>query len=135
MKMHTGYSQRGWSSLSLLLVIVIAAFFLMCAFKLVPAYAENHYIVTGLKQLADDPEGLAKKTNAQIIRDLNSYYTINNVRSAGAKEIDITRNSRGVVIVNQYEERIPLLANIDVVLRFHNVLDSSNPDDCCKPPE
>lgn len=127
--------QSGWSSMSLLLVMIIAAFFLLCAFKLVPAYAENYYIVTGLKQLAAEPEKLEKMSNEQIRRDLSSYYTINNVRSAGAKQLEFTRSSRGVVISNQYEERIPLLANIDVVLRFHNVLDSSRPDDCCKPLE
>lgn len=127
--------QGGWSSWSLLMVMIIAAFFLLCAFKLVPAYAENYYIVNGLKQLGEEPEKLSKMSNEQIRRDLSSYYTINNVRSAGAKELEISRSSRGVVVSNEYEERIPLLANIDVVLKFHNVLDSSRPDDCCKPLE
>lgn len=125
--------QGGWSSWSLLLVMIIAAFFLLCAFKLVPAYAENYYIVNGLKQLADDPVKLNKMTNDQIRRDLSSYFSINNVRSAGSKQLEITRSSRGVVITNMYEERIPLLANIDVVLKFHNELDSARIDDCCKP--
>ena len=131
--MQSQRRQRGWSSWSLLLVMIIAAFFLLCAFKLIPVYAENYYIVNGLKQLGEDPQKLSKMSNDQIRRDLSSYYTINNVRSAGSKQLEISRSSRGVVITNQYEERIPLLGNIDVVLKFHNELDSSRADDCCKP--
>lgn len=133
--MRVNIKQSGLSSISLLLVVVIAAFLALFAFKVVPEYVENRYITTGLKTLAEDNSDLAKMSTNDIKRAMNSYYTINNVRSPGAKEIEVIRNSRNVLVVNEYESRVNLIANIDLVLRFKNVLDSNNPDDCCKAPE
>jgi|SRR5690554_456329 len=130
--MKTNIKQSGLSAISLVLVLVIAAFLMLCAFKVVPLYAENYYITTGLKTLARDNPELAKMNTNEIKRAMERYYTINNVRSEGAKEIEVIRNSRNVLIINEYEARVPLLANIDVVLSFKNVLDSDHPNDCCK---
>ncbi|UTF61045.1 DUF4845 domain-containing protein [Gilvimarinus sp. DA14] len=133
--MRTGSSQRGLSSIGWLLVIMVVAFFGLCAAKLVPVYAENYYIVNGLKALADEGEALKRMSKGEITRKLNSYFSINNVRSAGAKELEFVQSSKGIIIVNKYETRVPLISNIDVVLSFHNVLDSSLPDECCDAPE
>ncbi len=133
--MRTGSSQRGLSSIGWLLVIVLVAFFGMCAAKMVPVYVENHYIVNGLDSLTDEGESLKRMSKGEITRKLNSYFSINGVRSPAAKEIEFIQGSQGIIIVNKYETRVPLLANIDVVMSFHNVLDSSRPDECCAAPE
>ncbi|MDO3384108.1 DUF4845 domain-containing protein [Gilvimarinus algae] len=133
--MRTDSSQRGLSSIGWLLVIIVVVFACMCAAKLTPVYLENYYIVNGLKALAENnEESLKRMSRAEITRKLESYFSINSVRSPGAKELEFIQNSKGIVIVNQYETRVPLIANIDVVMSFHNVLDSSNPDQCCEPP-
>ena len=128
------YSQQGWSMGSLILVLVLVAFFMLCAFKLVPVYVENYYITNGLQRLGDDPEKLQSASKAQILKDLQHYFLINNVRSPASKRIEIERTSDGVLVINQYETRVPLFANIDVILSFHNVLNSARPDDCCAVP-
>ncbi|WP_339899350.1 DUF4845 domain-containing protein [uncultured Gilvimarinus sp.] len=133
--MRAKLKQSGLSAISLLLVLVIGAFLMLFAFKVVPVYAENYYITTGLKTLAEDNPDLAKMSTTQIKSAMNRYYSINNVRSEGAKQIDVIRNARNVLVVNEYESRVPLIHNIDLVLSFKNVLDSDRPDECCKAAE
>ncbi|WP_020210496.1 DUF4845 domain-containing protein [Gilvimarinus chinensis] len=133
--MRTKASQRGLSSIGWLLVIMVVAFFGLCAAKLVPVYAENYYIVNGLQALADEGDELKRMSKGEITRKLNSYFSINNVRSEGARQLEFVQSSKGIIIVNKYETRVPLIYNIDVVLSFHNVLDSSRPDECCTAPE
>jgi len=133
--MRVNTKQSGLSAISLLLVLVIAAFLALFAFKVVPIYAENYYITTGLKTLGEENPDLAKMSTTQIKAAMSRYYSINNVRSEGAKQLEVIRNSRNLVVVNEYESRVPLLANIDVVVSFKNVLDSDRPDECCEAPE
>jgi hypothetical protein len=133
--MRVNIKQSGLSAISLLLVLVIAAFLMLCAFKVVPIYAENYYITAGLKTLAEDNPDLSKMSTNDIKKAMNRYYTINNVRSEGAKQLEVVRNSRNLLVINEYESRVPLLANIDVVVSFKNVLDSDRPDECCKAAE
>jgi hypothetical protein len=123
--------QAGLTAISMLLMLVIAAFLMLFAFKVVPVYAENYYITAGLKTLAEDNPDLAKMKTSEIKKAMSRYYTINNVRSDGAQQLEVIRKSRSLQVVNEYESRVTLLANIDLVLSFKNVLDSTRPDECC----
>ncbi|WP_198147292.1 DUF4845 domain-containing protein [Gilvimarinus polysaccharolyticus] len=127
--------QSGLTAISMLMVLIISAFLALFAFKVVPEYVENYYNVAGLKALGADNPNLAKMSTKEIKKAMSRYYSINNVRSEGSKQIEVVRNSRNVLVINEYESRVNLIANIDLVLRFKNVLDSDNPDDCCKAAE
>lgn len=127
--------QRGMGMLQWLLVLAIAGFFLLFAFKVVPLYAENRYVESALRSVENSAEKLEQMTDAEIIKKLTNFYMINNVRSEGpTKNIKIERESEKVVITIDYETRVPFFWNIDLVLSFQNHLDSTRPGQCCKPP-
>lgn len=127
--------QRGLGMLQWALVIAIAGFFLLFAFKVVPLYAENRYVESALRSLETSGEKLEQMTDAEITKKLNNFYMINNVRSEGpTKNIKIERESEKAVVTVDYETRVPLFYNIDLVLSFQNHLDSTRPGQCCKPP-
>lgn len=120
------------NSLLLLFVLASLGFFLTCFFKIGPAYLDNRYIVSALKSLAKDhPDDLAQLSRETIRQELSKFYTINNVRGDAAKALEIERRQDKTIITIAYETRISFLANIDVVVKFNNVLDSSRPDECC----
>ena len=128
-------NQRGLGMLQWALVIAIAGFFLLFAFKVVPLYAENRYVESALRSLQNSGEKLEQMTDAEITKKLNNFYMVNNVRSEGpTKSIKIARESEKAVVTIDYETRVPLFYNIDLVLSFQNHLDSSRPGQCCKPP-
>ncbi|MEX1033329.1 MAG: DUF4845 domain-containing protein [Cellvibrionaceae bacterium] len=134
--MNTRRSQQGLSSIGWLLVILVAGFFLTCAFKLVPAYADNMYIKDGLKSLSEfenTDRGYAGMSNSDIRSHLSNYFYINNVRSEATKSIDIERKRDKVLVNINYETRVPLFYNIEVVMTFNNQFDSNRPAACCKP--
>lgn len=127
-------SQRGLGMLQWALVIAVAGFFLLFAFKVVPLYAENRYVESALRSLETGGEKVEEMTDAEIKKKLGNFYMINNVRSEGpTKNIKIDRRSEDLLITIDYETRVPLFYNIDLVLSFQNHLDSSRPGQCCKP--
>jgi len=127
--------QRGLGMLQWALVIAVAGFFMLFAFKVVPLYAENRYVESALRSLETGGEELEQMTDAEIKSKLNKFYTINNVRSIGPVEnIRIERESEKAIVTVDYETRVPLFWNIDLVVSFQNHLDSTRPGQCCKPP-
>lgn len=127
--------QRGLGMLQWALVIGIAGFFILFAFKVIPLYAENRYVESALRSLEAGGEKLEQMTDGEINKKLNNFYMINNVRSEGpTKNIKIVRESEKVLVKVDYETRVPLFYNIDLVLSFQNHLDSTRPGQCCKPP-
>lgn len=127
--------QRGMSSLSLMTILLVAGFFMMCAFKLVPAYAENMYVVDALKSLGDGVKPVGEMSKKEIKSTLQRHYMLNNVRSEGPNNIDVERTRDGLLVNINYEVRTVLIdaINLDVVVRFENQLDSNDVESCCKP--
>jgi hypothetical protein len=126
--------QQGMSSFNLILVLAVAGFFLMCAFKLVPVYSENQYVVSAMKSLRDKDKPVAQMSPGEIRKHIKNFYMINGVRSAGASNIEVERERNRNIITINYEVRVPLFYNISVVLDFNNYMDSTKPEECCKPP-
>jgi len=131
--MHSIKYQRGVTTLGFLTIALIGIFFVYTAFKVVPPYAENRYIVSALKSLDRNNDDVFAMSNGQIRDNIMRFYTVNNVSSEGSRNIDIERRSSRVIVTIAYEERVPFIANIDLVFNFKNQLDSAEPERCCKP--
>ncbi len=124
--------QSGMNSALLLFVLVMLGFVLLCFFKLGPAYLDNRYIVSSLKNLAErHPADLGEMSKSEIRKELEKFNMVNNVRNISTKDIEVERLKEKTVVTIAYEVRIPLVANVDAVVKFDNVLDSSQPDKCC----
>ena len=131
--MRTLKKQQGLGMLAWLVVLAIAGFFMLCAFKIIPLYAENRYVISGLKALVEPGTKLEDMTTAEIKKKMGNFYMINNVRSKDAQNIVVDRDARRVVVKIDYEARVNLFYNLDVVVDFKNHLDSTAPHQCCKP--
>ena len=125
--------QLGISKLALLLLLAVVGFFLLCAFRLIPVYLDDRYIQTALRTLDEGGESVAEMSDREIRKKIGRFFTVNNVRSQSADAIEIDRSQDSVLVIMNYEVRVPIIYNIDAVLTFNNVWDSSRPDECCKP--
>lgn len=124
--------QAGMNSALLMFILVMSGFLLMLAFHLVPPYASNRYVVSALKSLAEShPDDLGTMTKAAIRQELSKFYMVNNVRGDAATALEVTKTQEKTIITIAYEVRKPFTANIDTVVKFENVLDSSKPEECC----
>jgi len=125
--------QRGLTMISWVLVLAILAFCGMFAFRVVPMYAENVYVVNALKSLSEPGTKVSEMSDSEIKKKLQNFYIVNNVRSEGPQNIVIDRKSKALLVKIDYESRANLFYNIDIVTRFENHLDGDQPNLCCKP--
>lgn len=115
--------QQGATLTSTIFVVLIAGFALSTAFKIGPHYLDNRIIAGAIKQVGQS--GIKDKSSAEIRRKIADFFTINNVRDVNASQIQITRDRQGVRISLDYEKRIEMFGNVDVVLKFTNHYDSA----------
>lgn len=121
------------SSLGMLAIVGIAAFILTCLFRLGPAYLDDRFVSGALKSMGTSEPDLAALSNGEIRSKLVKAFNLNNIRGEVTKHIEIKRGDGKVLVNINYEKRIHMFMNIDVVLTFANQLDSSRPGECCKP--
>jgi len=124
--------QKGISSFALLLILIVGGFALTCLFKLGPHYLDNTYIDKALKSLVENGEDLHEMSHDKIMAQLNRFMMVNNVRGQEGNAFKIVRKGDRTLVNNEYEVRVHMFVNIDVLLTFRSQLDSANPEKCCE---
>lgn len=110
--------QSGMTMLGFLITLAVVMFFLYCGMKVVPMYTEFYSVKKALAGLAAEP-GITSKSKEQV-RDLffrRLYMSYANGVKADALKIEST--DQGLMMTVEYEQRRELLANLDVVGKFH----------------
>ncbi|WNO08014.1 DUF4845 domain-containing protein [Teredinibacter sp. KSP-S5-2] len=124
--------QYGLSSLGWLVVLSLVGFFLLCTFRLGPAYIDDRMIKGVIVSVAEANPDLHSMSKMEIKSAIQKFLTINSVRGEASKNIKIVKRADRTLINNRYEVRVHLFANIDVVMNFEHQLDSSNVAACCE---
>lgn len=113
--------QLGVSPIGVLLIIVVAGFFVMCAVKLIPVY-QDYYLAKGIiENLKNEPDvSLGKRKIESIIE---SRLGMNAVRSLSLDDFIIDVEGDTTTIELNYESRVPLMFNLDIVAKFDHVVE------------
>ena len=130
--MKIRHSQLGMSTSSLILVIGLAGFFLTLLFRMGPAYLDNMGLRSAMKSMVTNYPEIHQMEKDRIYSQMSSYFTINGIRDVSVRDIKIVRTAERTLLNHEYEKRISLFLNIDVVLMFRNQVDSTNLEACCK---
>ncbi len=115
-------SQRGMTTTSALFTLFVFGFFLTVAFRLGPHYLDNRIIQSAIDQVGQSD--INGKSNSQIRRKIADFFTINNIRDVDVRKVVIQRRNSATKISLDYEKRIEMFGNIDVVLKFSNSFDA-----------
>ncbi len=113
--------QRGMSSIVFLIVAGAGALALVCALKILPLYIENWSIDSILDGVAE--EYLASKessTSKSLRSSIAKRFNINQINGISSKDIEIERTKSHYLVSANYERRVALFGNIDVVVKFEN---------------
>jgi hypothetical protein len=111
-------TQSGLTLIGFLIVLSVAIFFVYCGMKIVPMYTELYSVKKALSSLAQEPgiETASKeKIRELFFKRLYMSYA-NNVKKEALK---IETRDNGYLMVVDYERREPLVANLDVVGKYH----------------
>lgn len=130
--MQGANKQRGMALSSWMIVIALVGFFLTLVFKMGPAYLDNMGVRSALKSMASSSRDLHDLDKDEIYKQISNYFTINGVRNVRPKDLKIVRKKGRTLINHEYETRIHIFLNIDVVMAFRNQVDSANIEACCK---
>lgn len=119
--MKLSYRQRGMSALSMLVVVLVAIFFGTCVIKMVPIYLQHNSIKTSVESTVEEAKANNYSTK-QIKGKLSKLFQVNMIESVSLSDIKITREKGITTVDARYEERLPLMFNIDVVVKFEDML-------------
>lgn len=110
--------QHGMSFYGMCLVIVLAVFFGMLGVKLVPYYLDNTMLVSSVQKVFDS--GTKDTTLSRFREGINKAMVIDNISPEARNALVITRENESFIVTANYEVRIDLFYNIDVILSFEN---------------
>jgi phage anti-repressor protein len=115
--------QAGMGAVGWLLTILALGATASLAGKLVPLYSDFNIMSNVLEGMAEE-EGFIHKTDSAIAQTMNKRFRVNGVRTFNIKDnIKINRTSVGVELVMDYEIRMDLLRNIDMVVSFDKTVE------------
>ena len=115
-----GKYQRGISLTGLILVLAIMGFVAIVAMKMVPAYAEYSAVKDAIA-VAKDTGGTVREM--QVSFDKNA--DINNIESVKGRDLVISKETGETEISFEYEKRVPLVANVSLLIDFAGTTDKS----------
>ena len=107
--------QHGGALANFLLIVLLIIAAIM-GMRVVPAYLEDFAVKRTLQSMAT-----AGETNGPL-RDVKTAFqrraVINDVKSVGADQLEVTKGANGSVVSVDYPVTVPLFANLKLVIDF-----------------
>lgn len=110
---HGPRGQRGLSLISLIFVGVIAIVLLTIGFKIVPSLVEYLAIDRAVQRIKGEGSTVREIRNA-----FDRYATIDDIKSISGKDLDVTKDADGVLIMYKYSYAVPLTDNVRLVIDY-----------------
>ena len=106
-----------------IIAILVFGGLLTIASRLLPPYMD-HNTMSNIMDKMQDETGLGVKTDFQLIDLMKKRFKLNNIRDFSIHEhIEFKRSSRGTDVVLDYEVRIPMISNLDVIASFNKEIE------------
>ena len=117
--------QRGMTTIGLVLVLALVAFFVLLGLKLYPIYYDSFKVGAALDSLKGDPT-LTSKTPAEVVDRLMKRLSIDNVDHVEKSDVTVEKTGKGIHISVEYEARKNIVGNVDVVVSFSKAVEVNN---------
>ncbi|WP_153301738.1 DUF4845 domain-containing protein [Endozoicomonas arenosclerae] len=112
--------QKGLSTLGWLVAILVGGFMIMLTFKVAPIYLDDYAVSKVLNSLDTKP-GVEEAGVPQVREWLNKGLLTNRIKLAKGESKVLRDKGKAVTVDINYERRLHLMYNIDLVLTFeHN---------------
>ena len=110
--------QRGFTLTKLLMICAVVGVVALLTMKLVPEYIEYYKIKADVVAVAQEANANPNATVADIRRAFERRAEIDQLRSFGATDLDISKDGNRVVVEFAYERKVHLIKNISVLIEF-----------------
>lgn len=114
----TAEKQRGMGVMGFIMVAAGIIFVAILGMKMVPPYIHSAQIAQIFKAISNDPE-----MQGASIRDIKESYRkradVNYISDITAEDIEVTKGDGRLSLSTSYSVKIPLVANITLLLEFN----------------
>lgn len=110
--------QSGMTMLGFLITLGVVMFFLYCGMKVVPMYTEYYSVKKALAGLAEEP-GIGAKSKEQVHMLFYRRLKMSYANEVPKDALKIESTDQGLKLTVDYEQRKELIANTDIVGKFH----------------
>lgn len=111
--------QKGVTTLGLLVLGMLIGVWVLVIIKLVPVYIEDY----GIKDVFEDYQAQYKEIGGEkrkIVDHFERGFQVNNIRYVSVKELEVEKKPKEMTVKLNYDVRVPLFYNIDIMLSFQN---------------
>jgi len=115
-------SQLGFSKFGLLMLLVLLVSGLTFGLKILPVHLDRNFVKGAAQELLASGRA-AGLTQVEVREEIASALRVNNVRDFNLNSITLQRENASPALVIDYERRIPLVGNVDVIISFDDRID------------
>ena len=113
--------ERGWTMIGAVVILCLLAFVVLIGFRLVPMYLDYFTVQSSLESLRSQPE-VARMSKYDILASIQRRFDVGYVDVVTAKDVKIKQDKDGRFVELVYEDRRPLLANLEIVGKFNKTV-------------
>ena len=118
--------QRGIGFAGWLIIILVVGGAISVGTKLFPLYMDNNTISGLLDKMAQESD-MNLKSKSEIYNLLENRMKMNNIRNFDVEEnLSVVRTKDGTSLVLDYEERVPVAGNVDLIVSFNKEVELAN---------
>jgi hypothetical protein len=115
--------QQGSSGIFILIVILLCFFGFFTLLKVLPLYTQNWSVETVFENLKE--ESASKEYSRQQVQEMiQKRFGINGIDQL-VEFVEVTGQGSNMIIDMEYERRVPLVSNIELVATFNHYIDFS----------
>jgi len=108
-------NQRGVALSGLLFWGILIALVAVLGMKVGPEYLDYYKVLKSVKSIS---AGAGGQTVPAIRAAFDKYADVNYINTIKGTDLDISKEGNEIVIAFAYEKRIPLFANISLLIEF-----------------
>lgn len=110
--------QRGITMIGGLLILIALGFVVLIGIRVIPIYIDYFSVRSTLEGLKKEPQ-ISRMTSSDIRSAIEKRFNIGYVDVVNAKQVKIRKQGNARILVLDYEDRRPVIGNVDVVAKFN----------------
>jgi len=118
--------QLGVTLTGLMVASVIIAILALLGLKVVPEYMEYGKVLSAIKKIANTSN--ASTTVADVRKAYERQADVDYISSVKGEDLDVSKDGGAIVISFSYEKRVPLVANVSLLIDFEGSSKGSSKD-------
>ena len=109
-------TQRGMTVIGMLLLLIVIAFVVLIAMKVVPMYVQYFSIKSTIESIRKEPQ-LAQMSTQDIQNAIQKRFDIGYVDNITARDLKIRNENRGRVLDLEYQDERELFYGLSILLK------------------